>query len=521
MLSSFKTTHCLIHLVSRVEPSDWAAKAAQWAQQRTMQEQVYQQQLQAQQQHQQQQYAALIAQQQQQTNVQGFQQPATSAPPTPVQSFQQTPQQSVQQYGSQKPQAQPGNIQPSKSQPLFPPQSASQQQTQPPTPQDTTKLATSADSGGLGPGHIIEKPSMNDPPKRYSIHNPDFQRGGGFRGQGSGPPRREFRPRGGDFRYRSPYGGRGMTRPRMPRPSEPRERGPSPRQWDQGYKQSPNWFDRGHLGPGMYDREEEEFHEHSSPRAPLREELGRGPRDPQARETEEYIAPLNSTLWPEDEKKNEFNRGERREMYPDDDYDRNRDSMFKQSPPVDRPREPPGFPRDERIGREPPEVSHKQQFEGGPPSVVSEKESKDSLKMRLEQEDYDLYSSPATESSQENQPTISSLRKEPGSIPGLGELSSKAEPTESQTDNEPKPGQTEKMLASLGKLMTELQGLKGLTSSLQLLQTLPKGQAVSEIQKKVKDNDLSEEAKQKVAALLANESDSDGESQVLIGCRIG
>ena len=374
---------------------------------------------------------------------------------------------------------------------------------------------------------------MNEPANRYSIRNPDFQRGGGFRGRGSQPPRREFRPRGGDFRYRSPYGGRGMTRPRMPHPSRPR--GPSPRHWDQGYNQSSNRFERDHRGPGMYDQEEEEeeeFHEHSGPGSSVtqsREELGRGPREPEAHKGDDYRAPINSVeqaLWPKDNEKNEFKRGERRETYPDDDYDRERNSvMFKQTPPVERQRERPVFPRDVQVEREiePPIVSHKRQFDGGPPSGIGEKVSKDLLKIRLEQEDHELYASPAAESSQKHQPTISSLREEAvssGVIPGLGELDNAAAPTEPQAEKEPKSEQADKMLASLGKLMTELQGLKGLTSSLQLLQALPKGQAVSELQKQVREKDLSEEAKQKVAALLANESDSDGESQVQIGCGI-
>ena len=150
---------------------------------------------------------------------------------------------------------------------------------------------------------------------------------------------------------------------------------------------------------------------------------------------------------------------------------------------------------------------------------ASKPEPREPPKRQLAHEDADLYG--MTEETKT--PTIASLSKNTedlGAIPGLGEISS--EPAEHPTDPSPPPpakttkeppktDRTDKMLASLGKLMTELQGLKGLTSSLQLLQSLPRAE---EKQEQVSEKEVSEEAKQKAAALLANESDSDGESQV-------
>lgn len=74
-------------------------------------------------------------------------------------------------------------------------------------------------------------------------------------------------------------------------------------------------------------------------------------------------------------------------------------------------------------------------------------------------------------------------------IPGLGDLEKTATPPPSQ-------GQTHQVIASLGKIVSQLQ----------TLQSLPKVQSES-------DKQLSEETKQRVAALLANESDSDGEQE--------
>ena len=136
--------------------------------------------------------------------------------------------------------------------------------------------------------------------------------------------------------------------------------------------------------------------------------------------------------------------------------------------------------------------------------------------------------------------TISSLRKEPTVIPGLGgfekeeaatampqSLSTKEDSKQASSEN-PNGNPANQMIESLGKIVSQLQTLQGLTSSLQLLQTLPKGQqeagrAIVESVREASrggggdgeggggDRELSEETKRKVAALFASESDSDGE----------
>lgn len=146
-----------------------------------------------------------------------------------------------------------------------------------------------------------------------------------------------------------------------------------------------------------------------------------------------------------------------------------------------------------------------------------------------------------------DEPTISSLRKDPGgtTIPGLGggfeqqekdsaKSAENAAATTASQQNMQRAGEGEggapggndgggqanQMIKSLGKFVSQLQTLKGLTSSLQLLQALPKGGGSGEEPKKVveppkpkesSEAELSEETKRKVAALLATESDSDGE----------
>jgi len=117
------------------------------------------------------------------------------------------------------------------------------------------------------------------------------------------------------------------------------------------------------------------------------------------------------------------------------------------------------------------------------------------------------------DSPQPDVPTIASLRKttdSSGGIPGLGDLGAQPAtepPTDSPPEPQPEPPEskdhTQKMLASLDKLMTDLKGLKGIQNSLEMLQ-----------QSVPPKRDENEEAKKKAAALLANESDSEGESQV-------
>ena len=160
-----------------------------------------------------------------------------------------------------------------------------------------------------------------------------------------------------------------------------------------------------------------------------------------------------------------------------------------------------------------------------------------------------ITSSPAVSISslKSDEPTISSLRKDAiTAIPGLGggfeeqekdaaksaESSSITGPQSTQQVAKGGEGgegtgtaggnQANQMIKSLGKFVSQLQTLKGLTSSLQLLQALPKGGNGEEEAKRVEpakpkessEAELSEETKRKVAALLATESDSDGEQVI-------
>ena len=145
---------------------------------------------------------------------------------------------------------------------------------------------------------------------------------------------------------------------------------------------------------------------------------------------------------------------------------------------------------------------------------------------------------------QRGEATISSLRKEAvAMIPGLGggfeeeerEANAPAESTSKPPDAEADsleqtseqkagvvgdPNQATHMIQSLGKIVSQLQTLKGLTSSLQLLQTFPKeGKEEAPGRSKPKErseSELTEETKRKVAALLASESDSDGEQVIIM-----
>ena len=142
-----------------------------------------------------------------------------------------------------------------------------------------------------------------------------------------------------------------------------------------------------------------------------------------------------------------------------------------------------------------------------------------------------------SEQERADQPTIPSWNSDPSSIPGLGELKEQHPPTDGEGgDNyhsksqEPPPEKNQpentQMMESLGKIVSQLQTLQGLKSSLKLLQTLPKngsgggggggggrdGVGVSEGERAaMREKELTEDTKRKVAALLANESDSDGE----------
>ena len=147
---------------------------------------------------------------------------------------------------------------------------------------------------------------------------------------------------------------------------------------------------------------------------------------------------------------------------------------------------------------------------------------------------------PTDQQERPDQPTIPSWNRDPSVIPGLGELeghtsasnkedrTTEAEKAAQQYDSQsqgPPPAKKEdttQMMESLGKIVSQLQTLQGLTSSLKLLQTMPKegntasastgiGRQKEGERAAIREKELSEDTKRKVAALLANESDSDGE----------
>ena len=136
-----------------------------------------------------------------------------------------------------------------------------------------------------------------------------------------------------------------------------------------------------------------------------------------------------------------------------------------------------------------------------------------------------------------NRHTIPSWSGNPNAIPGLGEIETQGQANQTregaegnqpqdnytQSQGQTNTGATEdtsQMVESLGKIVSQLQTLQGLTSSLKLLKTMPKegggaGEGVRVVSEReraaMREKELSEDTKRKVAALLANESDSDGE----------
>ena len=114
----------------------------------------------------------------------------------------------------------------------------------------------------------------------------------------------------------------------------------------------------------------------------------------------------------------------------------------------------------------------------------------------------------------------SSVDRGAGGIPGLGELAVQQEtyppPVEEKGEKgkateEKASGKSNQVLESLGKIVSQLQTLQGLSSSLKLLQKMPKSEREEKVKEIEKEEELSEETKKKVAALLANESDSETE----------
>ena len=357
-----------------------------------------------------------------------------------------------------------------------------------PTQQSTPPKA--ANPAELGPGHIDFKPPMN---KQSNYH-----RGSSGDGFGRQPPRGDFLPRNTHENYRYPGPPRSEMRPRMP---SPRERGPPPHQ--RGFSQPRSQSPVNLVQPPPHQRG------FSQPRSQSPVNLVQPPPHQRGFSQPRSQSPVNlvqhtysdnpvhedyqrteynvETQWNEKDGKNETVVETRRA-----DID---DSLYGEHPD-----NPPAFLQDK----------------AQPKPTSSSKTEKPAMNLssgmsQRDKEDEHLYAN--TGMAKSSAPTVDSLRMNRegvGVIPGLGEPVNNVSTSIPVQKDEPKAksANAENMLASLGKLMTELQGLKGLTSSLQLLNALP------QVKKEKSERALSEEANKKAAALLANESDSDGESQV-------
>ena len=227
---------------------------------------------------------------------------------------------------------------------------------------------------------------------------------------------------------------------------------------------------------------------------------------------------------------------ERQQQYGEDFKHRekkSREHLYHESRPLGEERDVLGLEGREKSLQE--QVYRKEQhFVGGEPESRLEPEHH----LIAEERELEREKRKQPEARERIEATVPSLRKETTVIPGLGTLGNETssgdaqnrEPNsnkqEKETNKEEGPGPTNQMIESLGKIVSQLQTLQGLTSSLQLLQNMPKGQeaaskeAEAEKEKEAatamqREKELSEETKRKVEALLANESDSEGEQVMM------
>ena len=372
--------------------------------------------------------------------------------------------------------------------------------------------------GLLKPRSLLESPQQTIRPK--SPANVPMSLESGRYGPMRGNVRPPFRPQGGEERetqrdLRFQERGMGMLAPPRPRPHMERSQGQSNfGEWEQGPPQSGGEIPTGSRPPteemfGEPKQEEPFDHHQQQQHQEEQQHFGEHPI-----KTEAEYQWQNVKEGRRDELTHDFQhstQGEEWEIYgsgqnraPEQHLESDKDIMRGPSPYRHHQ-----FPYNEQGGKSNNVTSS--------PSV-----SISSLKS--------------------DEPTISSLRKDPvTTIPGLGggfeeqekdatksaEDTVTAAPQSVQRAGEGEGGaggtgmgaggsQANQMIKSLGKFVSQLQTLKGLTSSLQLLQALPKGgeeakKAEPPKPKESSEAELSEETKRKVAALLATESDSDGE----------
>ena len=580
---------CVSSMCISSDPVEWAAKAAQWAQQRQIQDQFYQ-------------VTAAQAQEQQMQEIQATQQPyarphmGQDQHPARGAGFNQTDGQ-MQQGVFMQPHHQPAVVaeSPLHPKPLFDTPPMQEGPGGPPHPQH------GFEGGAEGPPDHVP---FQGSPRRGMMEQREGDEGAHeFRP----PPGERFpRPRGphgihprGDFprkgeMFHSPRGHvphRLRFSPRGSPPIRPRvERGPSPRNWDNeergfsGHRgPTEEKFDRGSVHeeePPLLDNRDQENHfQRNFPPDEPESEQG----NPQGR----YIEQLEVVKKQELEKKMEM----KRELERMQTLERQRKLEIEKKLEMERKQEA----MDREIERKRQEAERAKQLElerkrAEEEAIAKRKEDelqkkreidlrlareieskKREMERMLEQKERmerelmekqvqlgrmgmgggggggEMWSTGNEYRSgrQErlDQPTIPSWNNDPSVIPGLGELEEKAstmvKEERSAEGDKPHPRfdpqsqgapggkeggpQATQMMESLGKIVSQLQTLQGLTSSLKLLQTLPKegngtagqgaagGGPTEGESAAIREKELSEDTKRKVAALLANESDSDGE----------
>ena len=458
------------------DPNEWAAKASQWAQQRQVQEQYLlwqqhqQQQLQAQAQQHQQQLAAL-QQQQQQHQIQQLQQ----------QQQQQQQQLQQQQLQHQQLQAQhlqqPAVFQPPAAQQLMsqlyptppplssqPPSVPSQQQSQtagatgaPPPIHKESVVALPPDKHSRAPpapipaSHLVrpEHPQFQAP---FEHCSPLFRHGEKYGLRNPEFPPRE-RPSHRARFHRPPLGSRPHTQVSFRTPSwKPPDSRHPPHLYTGDKPPTEAMFTEDSPFSGFYEGEDEP-----------------GPED------DNY------------QSHGMMNDGQSRSTSGDNWTWHQRVSAVSQPVPSSSPI--PLFQQTPLAEKSKEEECPVRQ-EVPPSSPVSSK---------LAMAPSFTISSTATSSSS------FSHEKKPTAIPGLDLAYSPSGNQPVASEPAPPEEQSKEVLASLGKIVSQLQTLKGLSSSLKLLENLPG------VKEKQQEAEKEEETKRTVAALLKDESDSEGE----------
>ena len=549
------------------DPVEWAAKAAQWAQQRQIQDHYYHQQTVTDQQLQQQQQQQMLQQHQMEQIYSQQQFPGQQQAEYAQQDLWSQQQQQVQQQVQQA-QVETALL----PKPLFETQQSHSprvhQGVEPGgAPSNLPSFHGSPHGTGEDAGNYMQ-------PSGVRIPHPQGPRGFGPRGSGN------FSPRVRGERFHSPRGRGGFARPIFSQRGSPRGSPPfrHPHSEGGGGGRSPHGertISGGHRGGPTA----EHFDRAPNFDGNLAQEGSDTERDQPSRQSN-YVEQLEAARQKELEKERELKRTLQRmqeverqrkmeieknlEMVRRQKEERERAEKRKweEEEAAKRAKELEELQRkrleEEAIAkREAEELEKKRQLDMQLAQEIENKrremerilEQKERMERELMERQAELgrvgrggegwgpsddYQSEQGFPGQEGEdgPTIPSWSSDPSSIPGLGELDTETESQtmsesaaqEKQPGNQPTESQGQppkenlQMVESLGKIVSQLQTLQGLTSSLKLLQTMPKeGGGVSEKEKAaMREKELSEDTKRKVAALLANESDSDGEKVLLM-----